>query len=376
MINNMWVNILDKIDIGILVLNSKQEIIYWNQYLNKLTRTDFAEVKGKKIGDCYSLFTREIYQKFFRDILHKRQSFFCSAVLHDVFIKPVVKKRMKQNMLLEPINFAGEDHIMIQIFDITNQNNRIISLKKEIKKRKIAEKKSRERKREAEKQSKIKSAFLANISHEIRTPLNAIMGFTDILKKEISDSSHKYYLNTIESAGNSLLTLINDILDMSKIEAGKIEIEYNYLDIEKFIIEIKDIFFTEIKNKGLEIILLINDKLLAYKVDETRLRQILINLIGNAVKFTKEGYIKVIVNSEIVLEQKNIANLQIIVEDTGIGIPEKSQDKIFASFTQQNDQKNSEYGGTGLGLTITKRLTELMDALCVRIVVVRHKICV
>ena len=222
------------------------------------------------------------------------------------------------------------------------------------------EKKLREALKEAEKANKAKSEFLANMSHEIRTPLNAIIGFSEILENELQNDSCQEYLKSIKTASDSLLNLINDILDMSKIEAGMLEIESEYFKLFDLLKEMEIIFASKAQAKGVELLLESNNNLIEIKLDQTRLRQILINLLGNAVKFTKEGYIKLLVEMDRTNKQR--LDLKIIIEDTGIGISKKDQKKIFESFTQQDGQSTRDFEGTGLGLTITKKLTDLMGA--------------
>ncbi len=217
----------------------------------------------------------------------------------------------------------------------------------------------KEAKREAEAANRAKSEFLANMSHEIRTPLNAVIGFSELLEKMTDDSQQLDYLDSIKTAGNTLLTLINDILDLSKIEAGKLDINYEQFDLVVLLEEIEQIFRQKINEKGLELRVDIPSQSLLIELDETRLRQILLNLIGNAVKFTKEGHIKLDINYEVKENQK--LDLELIVEDTGIGIAKGEQTDVFNVFKQQDGQSTREYGGTGLGLAITKRLTEMMD---------------
>ncbi|MGM0369362.1 MAG: PAS domain S-box protein [Bacillota bacterium] len=217
----------------------------------------------------------------------------------------------------------------------------------------------KEAKREAEAANRSKSEFLANMSHEIRTPLNAVIGFSELLEKMTDDSQQLDYLDSIKTAGNTLLTLINDILDLSKIEAGKLGINYEQFDLVVLIEEIEQIFRQKVHEKDLELKVDIPAESLVIELDETRLRQILLNLVGNAVKFTKEGYIKLAVNYQE--EDNQELDLEIIVQDTGIGIAKGEQEDIFNVFKQQDGQSTREYGGTGLGLAITKRLTEMMD---------------
>ena len=156
-----------------------------------------------------------------------------------------------------------------------------------------------------------------------------------------------------------MLDLIDNILDMSKIEAGMLKIDYHYLNLNDLLEEMRVIFKDKAENKNLDFILAADISLLEIKLNKARLRQILINLIGNAVKFTKEGYIKFTVKTTI--DDNSKLNLELIIEDTGIGISKEAQNKIFASFTQQDGQSTREYGGTGLGLAITKKLTNLLD---------------
>ncbi len=215
-------------------------------------------------------------------------------------------------------------------------------------------------KNEAEIANKAKSEFLANMSHELRTPLNAVTGFSELLTSIVTDKKQKSYLNSIKTAGRSLLTLINDILDLSKIEAGKIELERSSVSLKSIFEEIEQIFTMKLAEKNIDFIVSLDQDLPGKLfLDETRVRQILLNLVGNAIKFTEDGHIKL--SATISSLQEKQVDLMISVEDTGIGIAEEDQTRIFDVFTQQTGQHLKKYGGTGLGLTITKRLTGLMN---------------
>jgi len=205
-----------------------------------------------------------------------------------------------------------------------------------------------------------KSEFLANMSHEIRTPLNAILGISEALAEKATESFVRSKLNTINSSGKTLLSLINDILDLSKIEAGKLEFHNTPTHIESVVKEVADMFQHKLANKLLKLELHFDKNIPQYILfDETRLRQLLFNLIGNSVKFTDKGSIKVSVHGSEV--HANTQTLIFTIEDTGIGIAENQQEIIFEAFRQQNGQDNRRFGGTGLGLAITKKITELLN---------------
>ena len=213
---------------------------------------------------------------------------------------------------------------------------------------------------EAETANRIKSEFVANISHEIRTPLNAIIGFSELLSKTEVSPKQKSYLESISSGGDTLLAIIKDILDISKIEAGKLEIQYEKVSLLSVINDIKTIFIQKAKDKKLDIKLSLETNIPPFVLsDEIRLKQILLNIVGNAIKFTHYGYIEIKLLSSNFTKDK--FDLQIDIKDTGIGIAKEQQDKIFESFVQQDGQSNRQYGGTGLGLSICQKLIKMMN---------------
>lgn len=241
------------------------------------------------------------------------------------------------------------------------RKNEVLVIIRNVTESKEKEKELQIAKNNAEDASRTKSEFLANISHEIRTPMNAILGFSEWLHDHVEDTQHKSYLHTIITSGRNLLALINDILDLSKIESGKMNIEMEPMQCKVLINEIKQVLKQKIEAKNLAFNVLIDPSVPEYiYMDEIRFYQILFNLIGNAIKFTSKGYINVSVYTIKTVSDDRI-NLIIDIEDTGIGIQEDQQEKIFTAFTQQSGQSNRYYEGTGLGLAIVCGLLKKLN---------------
>jgi signal transduction histidine kinase/CheY-like chemotaxis protein len=212
----------------------------------------------------------------------------------------------------------------------------------------------------AERSSREKSAFLANMSHEIRTPMNAILGFSELLQGELKEAKHQKYLKSIRSSATSLLQLINDILDMSKIEAGVMELRPEPTDTHEFSDFIRTLFSEPAIKKGIKLECHIAQDLpRAVLIDRVRLRQILVNLVGNAIKFTDTGRVDIRISSQ---KQSTTSRVTLMIEvaDTGVGIPQDPLDAIFKPFVQAGAHREKEIQGTGLGLSIVKRLSEIM----------------
>ena len=216
--------------------------------------------------------------------------------------------------------------------------------------------------KEAMESNRLKSQFLANISHEVRTPLNAILGYTKILQKSITDDQHVLYINTIEQSTNSLLAIIGDILDFSKIEAGKLNLENGDMNLRELVDDVHQILSANLlsSEKQIDLIPEFSKDVPQWVVgDAIRIRQIFNNLIGNAIKFTHKGSVrtKVVVTKQT--DTELLLSFKII--DTGIGIPENKLSRLFKPFSQVDTSTTRKFGGTGLGLVITKKLVEQMD---------------
>lgn len=245
------------------------------------------------------------------------------------------------------------EHLKEEIFQQTTLNKlRNLQIRQKVE---LAQKE----KEVAERTAQLKQQFMANMSHEIRTPMNAIVGMSRLLLSKDPRGDQQKYLHAIEQSADNLLVIINDILDLSKIEAGKIVIEQTDFVITELINSVRDIVLFKAEEKGLELRTTVDDRIPVRLIgDPTRINQVIINLAGNAVKFTEKGHVSVDV--KLLKEEDSTYWIKFEVEDTGIGISPEYVENIFESFTQAGTDVARKYGGTGLGLTISKQLVDLM----------------
>ena len=268
--------------------------------------------------------------------------------------------RMYKSSIVE-LEVSYKNEVLID--DLTKAGNNLESLnddlKGEIEHGRQIELELKKAKEKAEKMSQAKGEFLANMSHEIRTPMNGVIGTLQLLEDTNLSEEQKEFVDIAHKSADALLAILNDILDLSKIEAGKLSFESIAFDIRQIVNDIVILHSLKAEQQGVVLVQQVDDSFPEFLMgDPMRLRQVIVNLVSNALKFTKQGEVKISI--EVVAKDADSVELKITVSDTGIGIPEGAQETLFNAFTQADGSTTRKYGGTGLGLAIVSQLVEMM----------------
>jgi PAS domain S-box-containing protein len=332
--------ILDSQEVGVMIIDSEtHEISFINQKGANLYGAPKENIVGK--------------------ICHE---FICPTVCGDCKLANTeVEMKSTEKILL---NVNGEKIPILKsvVHSVFNSRKCLVESFVDITVRKQAEAEVLSAKEAAQSANIAKSDFLASMSHEIRTPLNGVIGFTDLLMKTELSHTQQQYISTVMQSANSLLDIINDILDFSKIEAGKLELDITQNDLLEISNQVADMVKFQAHQKGLEILINIPPDLPRFVwVDAIRLRQVLVNVLGNAVKFTQKGEIEFKIEY-LGINGDGLSDFIFSVRDTGVGISSKYQEKIFEAFSQEDTSTTRKFGGTGLGLTISNKLLGLMGS--------------
>lgn len=336
-------NIISNINLGLLEVDKDDVIQFCNKCFTDMTGYELSEIKGKNASDLF-ITDKDKY------ILSQKHKIRLSGSSDSYEVQAKNKNGEKRWWLISGApnyNDKGEVTGSIGIhLDITEQKKMEAKLEEAL----IL----------AEKSSKAKDSFLSNMSHEIRTPLNAIIGMLRELRKLGLSEQQEGFINTANKASDHLLQIINNVLDVAKIEAGELKLEYKDFSIKQIIQDVKSILLPQAEEKNLEFKLQVEEKVAeAYKGDGPRLRQIILNLAGNALKFTEKGEVDICCGVEQLSDNADI--VRITVKDTGIGIDENYQKQLFQKFHQEDATISRRFGGSGLGMVITKELVDLMN---------------
>ncbi len=335
-------NIIANMKLGLLELDMEEQIVYANNSFCEISGYDFADIDGRVVSE---LFTGRIFSKEGDPISYDSIT---SEMIEIQFLD--AKGDRKWWLICRTVNFNGKNEVIGSItvnFEITRNKGQELEL--------IAAK------LEAEKAANSKDMFLANMSHEIRTPMNAIMNMANQLSRTSLTVEQDYCIQTIQTASKNLLVIIDDILDLSKIEAGKVNLEYIGLNISKVLREVIQVIIHRAEKKGLTIHYFqphYDDIAPVLIGDPFRISQVVLNLLSNAIKFTEKGSVSL--TARLIADFEDAQKIEILVKDTGIGMEPEFIKLLFDNFSQEYESVSRRYGGTGLGMSISKKLVGQM----------------
>ncbi|MCK5877456.1 MAG: PAS domain S-box protein, partial [Candidatus Marithrix sp.] len=347
-----------------------EEILKDNEHRYRAIIQDQTELICRYLPDGLLSFVNNAYCRYFgkteAELIGHHLTPFSFDDLQDILIQ-IMEELTQENPVTETENStispSGQERwqhwVVRAMFNDEGKLFEYQAVGRDITERRQTEKELRRAKEDAEAATKAKSEFLANMSHEIRTPMNGVVGMAELLLNTELSSKQYEYAQTILKSTDALQTLINDILDFSKIEAGKLSLESSRFDLKTAISEVAHLLTMTAKSKGFEVIMRYAPNAPHFFIgDAGRIRQILTNLVGNAIKFTDIGY--VLIRAECQRKTLDSAWMKIYIEDTGIGIPANKLNSIFHEFTQADTSTTRQFGGTGLGLAISKQLVNMM----------------
>ncbi len=333
---------IEQAPVSIVITDINGTIEYVNPFFCKITGYSYEEAVGNNPRVLKTKYNEKLHKKLWETILSGK-------IWEGEFLN-----RKKDGKTY------WEKAIIGPVFNEKGEITHFIAVKQDITELKNLQKKLIKAKQQAEIANKMKSEFLANMSHEIRTPMNAILGFIDLLYETQLSNQQKRYLDIIKASSENLLKILNDILDLSKLEAGKLEFEEVEFDLRELIKNCVNIFSKKAGEKGLSLNYSINSDVPNYlKGDPTRISQIINNLLSNAIKFTEEGEVKIEVKLNSIVE--NTAEILFIISDTGVGIPKDKIEIIFQPFSQADSSITRQFGGTGLGLAIISKIVKVYN---------------
>ena len=347
-------NVLESISDGFFSVDKHWAFLYANKRAQAILRVDETPELGETLWRTFPALRNTRFEQTVYGVMSRKVEATCEELLDPI------------GRWIEFQIYPSAEGVSCYFRDITHRKNAelaVVTYTGQLEAAKLlAEEQARELAKardEALEATRAKSVFLANMSHEIRTPMNGVIGMTNLLLETPVSSDQRDCLLTVRNSAESLLAIINDILDFSKLEAGRVELEKVNFDLRQMVEEVASLLRSQASAKSIDLRCEIDDALPPLIIgDPVRLRQILTNVVGNALKFTEQG--SVTIAAAVQTLWQDAATVRIAVTDTGIGIPKDRLERIFDSFTQADSSTTRKYGGTGLGLTISKQLAELM----------------